>query len=573
MCCECYYNLENRFKNLCMDRLQRIGNHCTSYCFLRGCPSSLWTKQRRFYYSCNLKDHDLTYGQQKQRVFLGILFLILIFILISMYLVGVTANDSPIINNFLLDLIHSWTHWYLLVIIIYALILTYILSLFSAGLCNAYSNELQLHLCHKVCILICLGVVTAGIAAISVFYPEIWLLLASSFDVTAIFLQLVSIILWTLFSFYIRFFIQQIESLPKRLVTYFVYIVVLVFLFTIFAWHSSPCIGSAPFVNSKPLLIGHRGAPTLGPENTIFSYQKTIASCDIFALESDVRISSDGIPFLMHDDKLLRTTDVREIFPLRKNENPENFSWQELQQLNAGQWFLNTDPFLTNGALTETDKKEIRKQKIPSLLEYLNLAAKYNLSIMFDLNQPPYGHAYRESYVNATLNVMLKSELPQAQVLWLNSPEHYELVKARAPGFRIVSPNPPDPKISNKKISLFNLLFSTVTQSMMSANHSIISYTVDSSWAFTRAWCQGSWAVTTNYCPVFSKVQSPSWRLTRPQYLGIWITLNLLCLLCAIVVLCIFGKKCRAATHNLNAHSLEVMEHYEERRVDGEICL
>lgn len=59
----------------------------------------------------------------------------------------------------------------------------------------------------------------------------------------------------------------------------------------------------------------------------------------IFLLSS----SKDRIPFLMHDHQpgfLLRTTDVKERFPDNITSNSSEFTWEELQSLNAGDWFL-----------------------------------------------------------------------------------------------------------------------------------------------------------------------------------------------------------------------------------------
>lgn len=50
--------------------------------------------------------------------------------------------------------------------------------------------------------------------------------------------------------------------------------------------------------------------------------------------------SYDGVPFLMHDATLRRTTNVAEVFPNRTHHDASMFTWAELQQLNAGDWFL-----------------------------------------------------------------------------------------------------------------------------------------------------------------------------------------------------------------------------------------
>eukprot|EP00079_Xenopus_tropicalis_P031391 XP_017945162.1 PREDICTED: glycerophosphodiester phosphodiesterase domain-containing protein 5-like [Xenopus tropicalis] len=76
----------------------------------------------------------------------------------------------------------------------------------------------------------------------------------------------------------------------------------------------------------------------LAPENTLLSFLKTIESGGD-GLESDVTLSYDGVPFLMHDSTLKRTTNVKDVFPNRTNENAAMFTWDALEQLNAGMWF------------------------------------------------------------------------------------------------------------------------------------------------------------------------------------------------------------------------------------------
>lgn len=57
--------------------------------------------------------------------------------------------------------------------------------------------------------------------------------------------------------------------------------------------------------------------------------------------------SFDGVPFLMHDSTLKRTTNIAEVFPNRTHLDASMFTWTELQQLNAGDWFLSVWPTRT----------------------------------------------------------------------------------------------------------------------------------------------------------------------------------------------------------------------------------
>ena len=55
------------------------------------------------------------------------------------------------------------------------------------------------------------------------------------------------------------------------------------------------------------LIIGHRGAKGLAPENTLVSFQKALA-CGVDAIELDVWCSADAQLMVIHDETLDRTT-------------------------------------------------------------------------------------------------------------------------------------------------------------------------------------------------------------------------------------------------------------------------
>lgn len=87
-----------------------------------------------------------------------------------------------------------------------------------------------------------------------------------------------------------------------------------------------------------PILIGHRGAAGVAPENTLAAIKAGSQSGADF-VEIDVQLSSDGVPFIFHDETPARTTNVAEVFPDRAKAPITSFSWNELQQLDAGSYF------------------------------------------------------------------------------------------------------------------------------------------------------------------------------------------------------------------------------------------
>ena len=78
-----------------------------------------------------------------------------------------------------------------------------------------------------------------------------------------------------------------------------------------------------------PLWIAHRGAGKLAPENTLAAF-RVGAAHGYRAFECDVKLSADGVPFLLHDSTLDRTTPERGVAGTR--------SWSELSRTDAGAW-------------------------------------------------------------------------------------------------------------------------------------------------------------------------------------------------------------------------------------------
>lgn len=78
-----------------------------------------------------------------------------------------------------------------------------------------------------------------------------------------------------------------------------------------------------------PRWIAHRGAGKLAPENTLAAFRLGAAH-GYRMFECDVKLSRDGVPFLMHDASLNRTTSGRGV--------GGDQDWHQLSQLDAGSW-------------------------------------------------------------------------------------------------------------------------------------------------------------------------------------------------------------------------------------------
>lgn len=58
-----------------------------------------------------------------------------------------------------------------------------------------------------------------------------------------------------------------------------------------------------------PKVIGHRGAAAYAPENTLDSFREARRRGATW-VETDVKLTADGVPIIMHDESLKRTTGV-----------------------------------------------------------------------------------------------------------------------------------------------------------------------------------------------------------------------------------------------------------------------
>ena len=79
--------------------------------------------------------------------------------------------------------------------------------------------------------------------------------------------------------------------------------------------------------DSAPLAISHRGGAGLWPENTMEAFSRSVA-LGYRWIETDLHLTSDGVPVCFHDPTLSRTTNGQgEI---------KDLAWGEVQELDAG---------------------------------------------------------------------------------------------------------------------------------------------------------------------------------------------------------------------------------------------
>jgi glycerophosphoryl diester phosphodiesterase len=115
-----------------------------------------------------------------------------------------------------------------------------------------------------------------------------------------------------------------------------------------------------------PTVIGHRGCAGEAPENTLNSFQRAL-EVGAAILESDVHLTRDDVPVLLHDDEVDRNTDG--------SGRVAELTFARVQELDAGYRFSpdggHSHPFRGRGL------------RIPSLREALEACpgARFNLEL------------------------------------------------------------------------------------------------------------------------------------------------------------------------------------------------
>jgi glycerophosphoryl diester phosphodiesterase len=90
--------------------------------------------------------------------------------------------------------------------------------------------------------------------------------------------------------------------------------------------------------DADPVIIAHRGALQLAPENTLAAVHAAYAAgADMYEL--DVHQTKDGHLVVLHDSSLARTTDVEDVYPGRAPWRVRDFTLAEINRLDAGSWF------------------------------------------------------------------------------------------------------------------------------------------------------------------------------------------------------------------------------------------
>jgi glycerophosphoryl diester phosphodiesterase len=108
------------------------------------------------------------------------------------------------------------------------------------------------------------------------------------------------------------------------------------------------------------LIIGHRGASAVAPENTMAAFREALA-LGADGIEFDVRLTRDGVPVVIHDSTLRRTGGL----PHRVAD----LSWAEISKVDIGSWF----------------DRSFANETVPSLAELFTLFQSNNSTLYLEM--------------------------------------------------------------------------------------------------------------------------------------------------------------------------------------------
>ena len=150
-------------------------------------------------------------------------------------------------------------------------------------------------------------------------------------------------------------------------------------------------------------VIAHRGARRTHPENTLAAFEAA-ARAGADGIEFDVQLSGDGVPVVMHDATVDRTTDGA--------GRVDELTAADLGRLDAGSWF----------------SSEFRSEAVPTLDAVLDWAHTNTLTLHIELKDGPTMRG--DGLANAVTETLERADLSHRAVL--SSYNHARLVEARA---------------------------------------------------------------------------------------------------------------------------------------------
>ncbi|WP_154750146.1 glycerophosphodiester phosphodiesterase family protein [Planomicrobium sp. YIM 101495] len=227
--------------------------------------------------------------------------------------------------------------------------------------------------------------------------------------------------------------------------------------------------------------IAHRGWSGIAPENTLSAIKLALEEPRIAGIEIDVHLTKDGVPVVIHDSLVDRTTDG--------SGEVRGITAEELGKLDAGSWF---DPAFAG-------------EKVPTLEEVLALVASKK-PLLIELKQAAGMYSALEERV-----IQLIHKFDAVKDCQLISFDHHSLLacKELAPEIARIAVFAGAPlciiegvnRIEAKAVSLSHqYIQEEIVESLRQNGTGLIAWTVDDQKSAERVWkIEEKIAITTNH--------------------------------------------------------------------------
>jgi glycerophosphoryl diester phosphodiesterase len=125
-------------------------------------------------------------------------------------------------------------------------------------------------------------------------------------------------------------------------------------------------------MTGSPLIIAHRGDSAHAPENTLAAIKAAVAG-GAEGVEFDVRLSSDGVPVVIHDETLKRTASV--------DDGISSLTATRLASIDVGTWFNRKFPKKANA--------QFSSERVSTLSEILAALRDFDGRIYVEMKSTP----------------------------------------------------------------------------------------------------------------------------------------------------------------------------------------
>ena len=185
-----------------------------------------------------------------------------------------------------------------------------------------------------------------------------------------------------------------------------------------------------------PKIFGHRGAPDVFPENSLEGFEHTITS-GADGIELDVLLTSDGVPVVTHNHRLLADTtrDASGAFLTEEGPDVRTLTYDELSTFDVGGIRPGSEY-----AKKHPQQKDRPGTRIPRLSEVLGLVAEAGrpVDVLVELKHDPEDSAEPapEDFVRATSEVITASGAQDSCLIHAFNWQILSAARRVAPEFR-----------------------------------------------------------------------------------------------------------------------------------------